>query len=139
MANKVYIESTSQETAQASEAISADSLASDGNVTTLDRTHDGGSENMIGCSDVTLLLDVTAEPSTDATAEVWYRISQDGTDWSDWRYSHTVGATIASAAADLYDAGLFELVAPYCELKIKAIDYGFTCTLYAQGNRPEIQ
>jgi hypothetical protein len=144
MANEILLKSRSQFSAQASGALTAGEDPSSGSytggaATALDNTYDGGAENCKGAHWVELELDVTSAPTTDAAAEIWWRGSNDNSTWTEWKYSHTVSSTIASAGADYYDAGMFFLRKQYTELKVKAIDYGFTSQLYATPKLPEAQ
>lgn len=145
MANEVLKKSRSRITAQSSSALTADEYPGDGsytlttNCTTLDNTYDGGSENCKGADHVNLELDVTSAPATAATADIYYRGSEDGgTTWTDWRYSHTVGKNIVTSA-DRYAAGIFVLEYQATQLAVAANDYGFTSVLYATPKLPEIQ
>ena len=148
MANEILIKSRTRITAQASGALTADyypgdgtdySGSSAGTCTTIDNTYDGGSENGQGAHFLNLELDVTAAPATAATADIYYRGSEDGgSTWTTWRYSHTVGSDIATSAAR-YDAGIFEMVYQDVQLAVAANDYGFTSSLAATPKLYEAQ
>ena len=123
-------------TAQASGALAAGYDPNSGSytggaATVIDNTFDGGSENSKGSHFLNLELNVTTAPSTAATAEIWYRGSEDGTNYTKWKYSHTVGEPIVITTATRYSAGLFELTYQYTELKAVAVSYDFTSTLLA--------
>ena len=77
-----------------------------------------------------LELDVTTGPSTAAVAKIYYRTSRNNSDWTRWRYSHTVGEAILTDA-ELYRAGLFYLSANYTQLAVMADNYAFAAKLYA--------
>jgi len=145
MANEVLQKSRDRFAAQSASALTADQYPGDGsytlttNCTTLDNTYDGGSENCKGADYVNLELDVTNAPSTAASADIYYRGSEDGgTTWTDWRYSHTVGKAIATSG-DRYAAGMFVLMYQSTQLAVAAKDYGFTSALYATPKLMEIQ
>lgn len=104
----------------------------------LDNTFDGGLENCRGSDFLQLELNVTAAPATYTTAQIWYRGSEDGTNYTKWKYSHTVGDIISTSAAR-YDAGLFSMSFQYVQLAVVAVSYGFTATLYATPKLTEIQ
>ena len=145
MANEVLQKSRDRFAAQSASALTADQYPGDGsytlttNCTTLDNTYDGGSENCKGADYVNLELDVTNAPSTAASADIYYRGSEDGgTTWTDWRYSHTVGKAIATSA-DRYAAGMFVLMYQSTQLAVAANNYDFTSALYATPKLMEIQ
>lgn len=141
MANEIRQKSRATITAQASGAHTAGTVPTDatgGTATTIDNTYDGGSENGLGAMYLNLDLDVTSAPPTAATADIYYKGSEDGSTWTAWKYSHTVGASIATSAAR-YQAGIFELTYQYTQLKVMANSYGFTSTLYATPKLVEIQ
>lgn len=105
----------------------------------IDNRISGGSDNGKGANYLTLELDVTTAPASVATAEIWYCISEDGTNYTRWKYSHTVGDTIQTSAAR-YAAGLFELTAQYTKLAVVAISFDITAaTLYATPHLVEMQ
>jgi len=143
MANEILLKSRTTITAQASGALTAGEDPNSGTytggaATVIDNTYDAGTENSLGADYLQLELDVTTAPTTAGGAEVWYRGSEDGTNYTKWKYSHTVGDDIATTA-DRYDAGLFFLSYQYTELKVKAVDYGYTATLYATPKLHEAQ
>ena len=105
----------------------------------LDNTYDGGSENCKGAEILNLELDVTTVPSADAVAQIWYSQSENGTNYSRWKYSHTVGEDILNAAVDLYDAGKFVLTAQYTKLAVMAVDYAFNADLLVTPKLMELQ
>lgn len=137
MPTEIRRKSRARITAQSSSALVAGQYPEDGsysataNCTTLDNSIAVGTENCLGAEIVNLELDVTAAPGTAATAAIYSRESEDGgTTWTDWRYSHTVGASIKTTA-DRYSAGIFELVGDYTQLAVAAVGYNFTSVLYA--------
>ena len=110
-----------------------------GEPTVIDNTYDGGSENSKGAMFLSLELDVTDAPASAATAEIWYSVSEDGTNYTRWKYSHTVGDTIQTTAAR-YSAGIFELTAQYTKLAVVAISFDIdAATLYATPKLVELQ
>ena len=104
----------------------------------IDNTFDGGSENAKGASFLDLELNVTTAPGTAATAQIYFCTSNNGTDWTKWAFSHTVPASIATAAGR-YRAGIFQLTAQYTKLAVMSVGYGFYATLYATPVVPEVQ
>jgi hypothetical protein len=136
VAYEILIKSRSTITAQASGALTADidpnsATYTGGLITELDNTYDAGTENCQGAFAVQLYLDVTVVPTADAVAEIWYAVKEEALSYTRWRYSHTVPEDILSSAAAMYDAGLFYLSAEITKLAVKAVNYGFTSTLYA--------
>ncbi len=103
----------------------------------LDNTY-GASENCAGAEALNLQLDVTTAPGTLAGAQIWYSESEDGTNYTYYKYSHTVGNDIATSV-DLYDAGLFYLKAQYTKLVVMATGYGFNADLFATPKLMEAQ
>lgn len=145
MATEFRQKSRDRITAQSSSALIGDEYPEDGSYTatsnsaTLDNTYDGGSENCLGADYVNLELDVTAAPNTTSTAVIYWRGSEDGgTNWTDWRYSHTVGKAIKTSA-DRYSAGRFMLSYQYTQLAVASVGYNFTSTLYATPKLIEAQ
>lgn len=104
----------------------------------LDNTYDGGSENCKGADYLNLELNVTTAPSTAATAEIWFSESEDGTNFTKWRYSHSIGDDIATSVAR-YIGGLFFLKANYTKLAVVANSYAFNAALYATPKLVEVQ
>jgi len=109
------------------------------NCTTLDNTYDGGTENAQGADYLVLELDVTSAPATDAVAHIYWRGRKASGSWTKWKYSHTVADTILDDGADLYDAGLFELMYDETQLAVAAVDDDFTSVLYATPKLMAIQ
>ena len=146
MANEVWVKSLSTITAQDNTAI-------------LDATYDpnsasytGGTpevidqssgENAAGAEMVNLELLVTQGAATDCTAEIWSSESEDGTNYTEYKYSHKVGDTIIQTTGgdgNRYDAGLYDLKAKYTKLAVNSSgDDIDDCTLYATPKVPEIQ
>jgi len=146
MANEILQKSRATITAQASGALAAGFDPSSGSytggaATPIDNTYDAGTENSKGSEWVNLQLNVTAtaHATLPATAQVWFRGSEDGTNFTRWKYSHTVGDSILAATIALYDAGMFQLSYQYTELKVMAISYGFTADLKATPKLMELQ
>jgi len=144
MANEILQKSRTTITAQASGALTAGFDPSSGSytggaATPIDNTYDAGTENSKGSEWVNLQLNVTTAPATAATAQIWFRGSEDGTNYTKWKYSHTVGDSILATTGALYDAGMFQLSYQYTELKVMAISYGFTADLKATPKLMELQ
>ncbi|HHE65295.1 MAG TPA: hypothetical protein ENL09_04660 [Bacteroidetes bacterium] len=143
MANEILLKSRTTITAQGDgTALTAD-VDPNGAYTgdtpvVLDNTYDGGTENCFGADYLNLELNVTTAPGTEANAEIWYSISEDGTNYTKWKYSHTVGDAIA-ISADRYAAGIFFLSANYTKLVVVAKDYGFNAQLLATPKLHEAQ
>ena len=114
-----------------------------GTPTVIDNTYDAGTENAKGADYVNLILLVTTGPATLAGAEIWYSESEDGTNYTQYKYSHTVGDDIIiTTAGDLlrYDAGMFVLKAQYTKLVVNAALYDIPdCTLFAYPKLYEAQ
>lgn len=102
-----------------------DTVYCGGTPTVIDNTYDGGSENAKGADYLNLILLVTTGPTTTATTvQVWYSESEDGTNYTQYKYSHTVGDTIAITTAGdgvRYDAGVFVLKAQYTKLALATV------------------
>ena len=96
-----------------------------------------GPTTAIGAGYLQLELTVTVKPAVPAMAEVWFRGSVNGIDYTNWKYSHSIGESIALTGK--YDAGLFFLTYQYIELKIRALGYDFTAGLNAVPILQEIQ
>lgn len=145
MANELLKKSRARITAQSSSALTAGQYPEDGsytatsNCTSLDNTYDAGTENCKGAHYLNLELDVTGAPTVAATANIYWRGSEDGgTTWTDWRYSHTVGKSIGTIA-DRYGAGVFVLEYDLTQLAVSAVSYGFTSVLYVTPKLIEVQ
>jgi len=144
MKNELLQKSRATITAQASGALAAGFDPSSGSytggaATPIDNTYDAGTENSKGSEWVNLQLNVTTAPATAATAQIWFRGSEDGTNYTKWKYSHTVGDSILDATIALYDAGMFQLSYQYTELKVMAVSYDFTADLRATPKLMELQ
>ena len=143
MAAEIWVKSLSTITAQ-------------DNTSSLDETYDpnsgsytGGTstvinqtsgENAAGAEMLNLILFVVDAPATAGGAEIWYSESEDGTNYTNYRYSHTVGEEIGTTDDIYYDAGLFMLTAQYTKLAVNAVDYDIVdCTLYATPKLMESQ
>jgi len=143
MATEIWVKSLSTITAQ-------------DNTSSLDETYDpnsgsytGGTstvinqtsgENAAGAEMLNLILFVDDAPATAGGAEIWYSESEDGTNYTNYRYSHTVGEEIGTTDDIYYDAGLFMLTAQYTKLAVNAVDYDIVdCTLYATPKLMESQ
>jgi hypothetical protein len=99
------------------------------------------SENAKGAEVLQLELDVTTHAGGVAGAQIWYSISEIAVDsgFTKWKYSHTLGEDIESAEVDLYDAGIFQLIAKYTKLAVVAKLVVFNATLYATPKLMEAQ
>jgi len=144
MANEILQKSRPPITPQASGVLTAgfdpnSGSYTGGTATVIDNTYDAGTENSRGSEWVNLQLNVTNAPATAATAQIWYRGSEDGVNYTRFKYSHTVGDSILAATVALYDAGMFQLSYQHTELKVMAISYGFTANLLATPKLMELQ
>jgi len=95
--------------------------------------------NCSGADWLQLELDVTTHAGGDTTAEIWYSISEDGTNYTKWKYSHTVGDTILSAITPRLDAGIFYLSALYVKLAVVAVTVAFNADLLVTPKLHEAQ
>jgi len=143
MASEILKKGRAAITAQSSSALTAaqypedGSYAADSNCTTINNTI--GSTNGNGADFVVLELDVTTAPSNVAnSANIYYRGSDNGSTWTDWRYSHVVGRALKTAA-DRYDAGDYVLRHKHTQLCVAAVGYNFTSVLYAYPKLYEAQ
>jgi len=90
----------------------------------IDNRISGGSDNGKGAHFLKLILSVTVgAATTGASAQIWYSESHDGTNYTKYRYSHTFGELITAEDGVYYDAGIFELSAPFTKLAVAAITY----------------
>ena len=145
MANELLKKSRTRITAQSSSILTAGKYPEDGsyaataNCMSMDNSISAAAGQPKGAHYLNLELDVTTAPATAATANIYWRGSEDGgTKWTDWRYSHTVGKAIGTTA-DNYSAGIFELEFDLTEIAVAAVGYGFTSTLYATPKLKEVQ
>ena len=91
-----------------------------------------GATNGNGANYVNLILFVDDAQATAGTAEIWYAESEDGTNYTRYKYSHTVGETLSTSDDLYYDAGIFVLKAQYTKLVVNAVGYDIPdCTLFA--------
>ena len=142
MPNEILVKSRARITAQANGT--ALTAAKDPN---LDYTGDApavlnntiAAVNCKGADSLQLELEVTTHAGGATTAEIWYSISEDGTNYTYWKYSHTVGNTIASAATGMFDAGIFVLSAQYTKLAVVARAVAFNANLLATPKLYEAQ
>ena len=119
---RVYERYASRITAQASAAISADAF-SGGTQTLIDKsTGDANGAQWFDC-----YIDVTSAPSSAASCQLWITGSSDGSDESAYEYALTVAVP---TTADQYRLGSLFTTPQEFKAKLKAIDYGFTATLY---------
>lgn len=143
MANEVWLKSGTTITAQDNtSSLDTDYDPNSGSYTggtpTVIRNDSG--QNAAGAEWLNLEFFVDDAPATEGGAEVWYSESEDGTNYTQYRYSHTIGDAIGTTDDLWYDAGLFLLKAKYTKLAINAVDYDIVdCTLYATPKLPEIQ
>jgi len=145
MASEILLKSRAVVTAQANTAAltagydpNSGSYTNLGAVIVLNNGY-AASENCKGAHFLSLELNVTAAPSTQATAEVWYSVSEDDTNYTYWKYSHTIGDPILITTARRYDGGIFELSAKYTKLAVKSVSYAFTAALLATPKLYEAQ
>lgn len=145
MANEVWLKSLSTITAQ--DNVTPDDLdttndpnsGSYGGATPTIIRNDSG-QNAAGADLLNLQLFVDDAPVTAGSAEIWYSESEDGTNYTWYKYSHTVGDEISTTDDIWYDAGMFCLKAKYTKLVVVAADYAIVdCTLYATPKLPEVQ
>ena len=121
---RVYERFGTRITAQASAAIDADT-DSTGSKTQIDKAASGNGD---GAQWFDVYIDVTAAPSTAAVCELWISGSSDGTDESTYEYALSVAVPVT--VTDQYRLGALFTTPREFKAKIKAIDYGFTATLY---------
>ena len=100
-----------------------DTVYCGGTPTIIDNTYNDGTENGKGADYLNLHLLVADAPATAATVQVWYSESEDGTNYTQYKYSHTVGDTIGTTDGFRYDAGMFVLKAQYTKLVLAAVGY----------------
>lgn len=144
MATEAWIKSLTTITAQDNDATSLDETYDPNNAsytgvtpTVINQTSGG---NAAGAGHVNLELEVTDAPTTEGGAEIWYSQSEDGTNYTRYKYSHTIGDAIAVTDAYRYDGGIFYLDAAYTKLVVNAVSYDIPdCTLYATPKLPEAQ
>ena len=145
MANEILLKSRTRIEAQGdSAALTAGEDPNSGSYTgdtpaVLDNRIAASSGEPKGAEYLQLELNVTTHAGGDATAEIWDSISEDGTNYTKWRYSHTVGETILSAATPRCDAGLYVLTAQYTKLAVVAKAVGFNADLLATPKLMEVQ
>jgi hypothetical protein len=120
---RVYERAGTRITAQASGAITADAFSTAAE-TLVDKAASGNAD---GAQWFDCYVDVTVAPSTAATCEMWMTGSSDGTDESAYEYSLSVAIP---TTADQYRLGVLYGTPREFHAKLKAIDYGFTATLY---------
>ena len=121
--SRVYERFGTRITAQASAAITADAFSA-GTQTLVDKASSGNGD---GAQWFDVYADVTAAPSTAASCELWITGSSDGTDESAYEYALTCAVP---TTADQYRLGSLHTTPQEFKGKLKAIDYGFTATLY---------
>ena len=145
MANELLKKSRTRITAQSSSILTAGKYPEDGsyaataNCMSMDNSISAAAGQPKGAHYLNLELDVTTPPATAATANIYWRGSEDGgTTWTDWRYSHTVGKSIGTTA-DRYGAGVFVLEYDLTQLAVSAVSYGFTSVLYVTPKLIEVQ
>lgn len=132
MANKVERRFLTDVTAQASAAISADAFSA-GAQTALSAADSGNAD---GAQELEFTLDVTAAPATAAEAEIYVSHSRNN---SDYNAEYLLKTISVATSVDTYDAGVIVFPRQYTKARIKAIDYGFTATLYCTPVVPEVQ
>ncbi len=115
-------------TAQASNAISADSYST-GTQTTLNKTSGGNVDE--DCLSYLIYAEITARPSSDAEIEVEMSHSSDATSWTDYvivqRPFNCDEIEVESGSGTIYRfLGWIKDLDNYTKFRLKAIDYGFT-------------
>ena len=139
MATEILQKARSEFAAQTSTSLTADQVPGDGsysdtNCVVIDNTYNDGDENSRGAEALHLVLDVTTDPAANtSTADIYYQTSENNSDYTLWKYSHTVGTTIQSdgTTEDRIDAGLFVMTSTYAKLAVACNDNNFICVLYA--------
>ena len=121
---RVYERFGTRITAQASAAITADAYSA-GSQTLVDKA---SGQNGDGAQWFDVYIDVTAAPSTAAYCELWITGSSNGTDESAYEYALTTDVPVT--ATDQYRLGTLFTTPREFKAKLKAVDYGFTATLY---------
>ena len=145
MATEILQKSRARITAQGNGTeLTADTDPNSGSYTgdtpsVLDNRIAAGAGEPKGAEYLQLELDVTTHTGGDTSVEIWYSISEDGTNYTEWRYSHTVGETILSAETPRCDAGIFVLSAQYNKLAAVARDVALNAYLYATPKLMESQ
>ena len=146
MANEVLIKSRAAITAQDNTAsldatYDPNSASYTGQApTVIDNRISGGSDNAKGADYLNLILFVDDAQATAGGAEIWYSESEDETNYTRYRYSHTIGETLSDTDDLYYDAGIFVLKAQYTKLAVHAVGYDIPdCTLFAYPKLPELQ
>jgi len=143
MANEVWVKSQSTITAQDNssyldETYDPNSGSYTGGTPTVINQSSG--ENAAGAEYLNLEFFVDDAPATAGGAEIWYSESEDGTNYTQYKYSHTIGDAVGTTDDLWYDAGLFYLKSKYTKLAINAVDYDIIdCTLYATPKLMEVQ
>lgn len=120
---RVYERYGTRITAQASNAITADAFSA-GTQTQIDKASSGNGDGAVWFD---CYIDVTSAPTTAGSCELWISGSSDATDESAYEYALTVAVP---TTADQYRLGPLYGTPREFNAKIKAIDYGFTATLY---------
>ena len=144
MANEILQKSRTRIEAQGNTtALTADENPNSGSYTgdtpiSLDNSIDATGDNPRGAEYLRLELNVTTPPTSEAFAQVWWRGSEDNSNWTKWKYSHSVADSIATTS-DRYDSGMFLLSYKYTELAIVANDYAFNASLFATPKLMEVQ
>ncbi len=122
--SRIYERSLSSITAQASAAITADSV-SGGTQTAINKASSGNADGAIWFD---VYLDVTAAPSAEASCELYMQASPDG--GSNYAYDdYCLTCAVKSGSADIYRLGTLHDTPQNFKLSVTAIDYGFTASL----------
>ena len=119
---RVYERYGSAITAQASAAITADTMSA-GTTTAIDKA---SAANADGAMWFDCYVNVTAAPSSAASCELWIEGSPDGTNYSASEYALTCAVP---ASVDRYHLGCLYSTPLEFLATIKAISFGFTATL----------
>ena len=121
--SRVYERYGTRITGAASAALTADAALT-GSPTLIDKA---SGENGDGAQWFDCYIAVTSAPATAGSCEMWITGSSNGTDESAYEYALTCAVP---TTADQYRLGSLHTTPQEFKANIKAIDYGFTATLY---------
>ena len=121
---RMYERAGTEVTAQASAAITADTL-SGGAQTPIDIESGGNAD---GAMWLDVYINVTSAPSTEATCELYMEASPDSTNYAAPEYCPP--CAVPTSTGRIHVGPLYDLPRK-CKLSIKAVGYGFTadCTV----------
>ena len=134
MANEIQLKYGSAITAQASDAITA-GTDSAGAKTLITNTSAG---NGGGCQGYQCFVNVTAAPTTEATARLYYAGAYSDTTPDNFD-SGSLSVKIPASATGEFSMGIIYDPDKYSYCKIAAEDYGFTASLVVVPILPEAQ